>query len=427
MATSQAQDLAAEINPLRDAGILQHTFTFLPGHWLFLGAVCSEWKAVYARMRGMRVPSSSLYSKGKLVTCGPETTCYSAAVASPATAGLASSSGLRIRGNRELKFIAGLHADMNTLTALRGLGMAPSSMLIMAVAQSGRLSVLQQLLSEQQCPQLPGLSQYAARSGSISMLNWLRTQSWCVFDYSTCAGAVFGRQLAALQHLRTEGCSWDEEQMHRVAASSGSIEIVEWLRQQGGIRFDAAAAMASAAGAGQTAMCEHLRSIGCDWNSKACSTAAVHGHLETLRWLREHGCPWDVSEWFIDIARYGRMKILDFIVEQGEVLDAELMTAALNCAGASGELQTAQWFRHHGAQWPAVLGAGGAERHCALHWGADAVAWARAEGCTSPTRSDIQVSLRDVSAPLQALVLVLCLLTNLWQDFLCSLCLQHQN
>jgi hypothetical protein len=51
MAFKRKQKLVlAEIDPLRDAGILQHIFEFLPGCWLFLGAVCREWEAVYASM-----------------------------------------------------------------------------------------------------------------------------------------------------------------------------------------------------------------------------------------------------------------------------------------------------------------------------------------------------------------------------------------
>jgi hypothetical protein len=58
-------------------------------------------------------------------------------------------------------------------------------------------------------------------------------------------------------------------------------------------------------------MCEHLRSIGCDWNEQACLSAAANGKLDTLRWLREHGCPWNVNEVCIDAAYNGYVDILD--------------------------------------------------------------------------------------------------------------------
>jgi hypothetical protein len=55
----QKQALVAG-NPLRDAGILRNVFSFLPGHWLFLGAVCREWAAVYAALKAQEVRKVTL-------------------------------------------------------------------------------------------------------------------------------------------------------------------------------------------------------------------------------------------------------------------------------------------------------------------------------------------------------------------------------
>jgi hypothetical protein len=71
---SQGRPSAAENNPLRDAGILEQVFTFLPGHWLFLGAVGRAWEAVYTGMEDQQVCSVSLYDNNKLVTCCCKTT-----------------------------------------------------------------------------------------------------------------------------------------------------------------------------------------------------------------------------------------------------------------------------------------------------------------------------------------------------------------
>jgi hypothetical protein len=35
------------------------------------------------------------------------------------------------------------------------------------------------------------------------------------------------------------------------------------------------------------------RENGCPWDEETCADAAEGGHLETLKWAREHGCPWD--------------------------------------------------------------------------------------------------------------------------------------
>jgi hypothetical protein len=74
--------------------------------------------------------------------------------------------------------------------------------------------------------------------------------------------------------------------------------------------------------------------------------------------------------------------ILDYILEKNEVLDAELLTEALNWAGVDNKLQAAQWLRQRGAQWPAVLSTGAVQ--WTQQWSGETLAWARAEGCTSP-------------------------------------------
>jgi hypothetical protein len=377
----QKQDAVEAANPLRNAGILKQVFSFLPGHWLFLGAVCKEWNALYSSIGGQQVYSIRLYESSKHMTCESRSTSYSSAVASPETVRLACEHGLAVHD--PLQKAAGLYADIDTLTHLRERGMPLNRSVVYGAAISGRLSILQHLLTEEQCAVPNALSYYAARSGNMSMLNWLRAEGKCALDENTCAGAAEGGHLALLKYLRSEGCEWDNEEIAQWAASSGSIEMVEWLRQQQGIVIDAEV-LSWAAGTGKTAMCKHLRSTGCDWSVNACKQASMFGSIDTLRWLRESGCPWDATAICKHAAFNGCTDILDFIIEQDEVLDAELLTEALNFAGAYRSLRSAQWLRQHGAQWPAVL-AYDAEPNGLLAWNGVTLDWARAEGCISPT------------------------------------------
>jgi hypothetical protein len=70
------------------------------------------------------------------------------------------------------------------------------------------------------------------------------------------------------------------------------------------------------------------------------------------------------------------------------VLDAKLLTNTLNCAGAYSHLNIAQWLRQYGAEWPAVLSYSSAlfeDDQADIHqWSGGTLAWARANGCTSP-------------------------------------------
>jgi hypothetical protein len=382
MPKKQKQELPLESGPLRDAGILEHVFSFLPGIWLFLGAVCREWQAVYSNMNGQQVRSLNLYVHIKKFLCNNKITLHSAVVASPATIRLAIDSGLTLYKNKSLQLVAGRLAGVEVLTSLRELGMEFSNIVAESAALSGRLNILQYLVIEQQCPVSVMLSVYAARSGSISMLDWLKAGGRSGFNYRTYQGAAEGGHLAALQHVHSLGCGWGDESILLYAAAGGSIDVVEWLQQQHGIGIIHAEALQWAATSGHTSMCKYLRSVGCDWDAAACRWAGEGGHLDTVRWLREAGCPWVLKDVCKGAARCGNTNVLDYVVEQGEVLDAEVLSEALNYAGMYNKLQSALWLRQRGADWPAELGE--SDGPCVLQWSDNMLLWARAEGCRAP-------------------------------------------
>jgi tripartite-type tricarboxylate transporter receptor subunit TctC len=109
-----------------------------------------------------------------------------------------------------------------------------------------------------------------------------------------------------------------------------------------------------------------------------CEEAAFNGHVSTLRWLQEHGCPWDAIDICASAAQGGSVDVLVYLQQQGIESTAEALTQMLKVAGANNHLAAAQWLRQQGASWPAKL--------CSFRqWSGDTLAWARAEGCTSPT------------------------------------------
>jgi G3E family GTPase len=115
---SSKQDIAAAIaDSLRDACILKQVFTFLPGHYLFLGAVCREWEIVYASMAEQQLRSCDLVYINKIVTCETKETLFSAAVASPATA-------------RQWRLIVGSTSTLRTKIKMNVFGLWLGCMLI---------------------------------------------------------------------------------------------------------------------------------------------------------------------------------------------------------------------------------------------------------------------------------------------------------
>jgi hypothetical protein len=349
----------ASANPLRDADILEHVFTLLPGNWLFLGAVCSEWRDAYALIADQQALSVCSDGSTKLVTYDNKATLYSAAVASPARIRLARDAGLTTSENDQLQVIAGLHADMETLAALRDMGMPLSYTVIKAVALAGRLSIMQQIFSEQLCARPDAPFRYGDQRRPRIIANYLSSPEYQWSDDNTCAAGATAAaaaaetdaegQLQAPSPIETYK-EWREKPITCTAASNGGVKCENWVQRSAlGLQHETDV-MAIAASAGHTAVCEYLRSLGCAWNDAACDRAAERGQFDTLRWLREHGCPWYVSTVCINAACYGSTDILDYVVQQGEVLDADVLAGTLMFADICNQQQVVKWLRGHGAQ-----------------------------------------------------------------------------
>jgi hypothetical protein len=164
------------------------------------------------------------------------------------------------------------------------------------------------------------------------------------------------------------------------AAGRNQLTVVQFLREQGCPLSESL--FRSAAGRGHIAMCIYLHAEQCPWDDITSNCAASRGGLDTLRWLRERGCPWSAYVVSMCVASSGSIDVMVYLQQQGIVFTARILRDMLCIAGAHKRLAAAKWLRQKGAEWPAV------QRWPDLivrSWSDDVLAWARAEGCTSPT------------------------------------------
>jgi hypothetical protein len=383
---------------LSDAAILERVFSFLPGNWLYLGRVCCAWMRTCKRMPVCEVHLMDPYLYPEGVTCDWRTTLMCAVFQSPSRLRLAVDCGLALNHNRDyLQYMAGWYADVPTLSLAEELGLTLSDSTVEGAAQSGHVSAMTFLVEERHCVASDDAVGCAAKSGHVDMLVYLRGRGY-QSTADTCYDATSAGQLPALQYMlgdltctcmtipsaRCELCYWQKNSRLWATARSGNIEMVDWIRQEYHVAIDQDA-LTEAACSGQTAMCEFLvaysqRNI---WSTAACHRAAHHGQLGTLRWLHKHGCPWDTDVILIEAAvswSTNSTAVMQCLQQQGVVTTTAQLTDMLNAAGAHNRLHAAKRLRKLGAQWPAVL------RHYRRgKWRDDTLAWARAEGCTSPT------------------------------------------
>jgi hypothetical protein len=483
MHTTSTRLMADAASPLEDAGILLHVLSILgPGQNLLISAVSKAWRASYQRVAAVEIAALAIgYGNSvALHTIESDTTLYSAVFASAASIRLAHDCGLTFK-SKELQCIAGRVADVPTLRAACELGLALTDEVLFGAAESGSVSKLQWFHSDQGCQLPPDICNYAAKSGSIHVLSWLRERG-SAFTASACANAAGGAYLHLLLYLRDEGCEWSEyactlaaknghlstvvwlheqgcpwnlDEICGDAAESGSIELLTYLKQQGCEFNDYT--ITAAAQNGRLAVCRFLVAEQCPWIARACAGAAAAGHLETVRFLLESGCPWEPDTICERAAESSSIEVLQYLKQQGGVFtkramrmaaymgnlhviqylhseqcpwdtsactnacgvdilhwlreqgcpgnpeavrcaaaeaddldmvlymaevqpaaSAAQLTQMLNAAGANDSLETAEWLRQQGAKWPAVL------RYSERSWRGAALQWARAEGCTSP-------------------------------------------
>jgi hypothetical protein len=362
--------------PLQDAGILLHMMNILgPGQHLFISAVSNAWGDSYKRVSSVQMAGFTEYYNDKAVmqTITSPTTLYSAVFASGASVRLVHECGLAF-DYQQLQRTAGTVADVSTMRAACGLGLQLTDDVLIGAAVAASVPKLQWLHKDQLCPLPPSICNYAARSGSVDVLTWLKEHG-CAFTADTCNGAAAGEHIHVLKFLRDEecewneltcataarhghlptlqwlhqqGCPWERDEIFGDAAEVGDIEMLVYLKQQG-CAFNKVT-MTDAAWKGQLAVCQFLLAEQCPCDAEACAEAAAGGYLETVRLLHESGCPWEADSICERTAQSGNVELLRYLNEQGCVFTAAVMsTAAL-----WGHTQACKYLHDEQCAWDAT-------------------------------------------------------------------------
>jgi hypothetical protein len=98
-------------------------------------------------------------------------------------------------------------------------------------------------------------------------------------------------------------------------AQTNKLELLKWAREEKKCEWGDGT-IQWAAGQGNLEMVKYCVVNGCPMDTDACSSAAVHGQLECLKYLHEEGkAPWDshTAAW---AAIYGHLHILKYLVER---------------------------------------------------------------------------------------------------------------
>jgi hypothetical protein len=286
---------------------------------------------------------------------------------------------------------------LETLVWARAEGCPWNEASALAASRRGHLDVLRWLF-DNGCPWSPlAAFNWCPQVHDSGVLRLLVERGEIALRADLMCGPAEAGDLDTLEWLRLQGCPHDEW-AHAGAAAQGHTEVLRWFREHGGLQTPASMSYVAtrAARGGHIGTLEYLHSLGCERHELACSYAAEHGGLKTLRWLRERGWPWavplvadasvevwswalrDGATWAPEVAdraaHEGRLPLLRWALGEGLAVCAASVTA---CAAAGGQVEVLRWARRE-------LGAELEPSHAlaAAEWGHfDALRWLVAEAC----------------------------------------------
>jgi hypothetical protein len=322
--------LAQSRGPLDSEAVVQQVLSYVgPGLWLIC-ALINKNHELYAEVQSIEQVVQVYKDLGgwrpERRTITARMTTYSAIFASASRVEMARMSGLKLRSRGGyLQGAAATNGDAETLIAAHKLGLPWTDCLINLIAEQGDLRRVQ-VLYENKCRLPVEVSLFAARSGSVDMLKWLKHKG-CAFTIDTAREAALGGHQEAIMYLHAD--YWHES-----------------------------------------------------WDAVACEAPLKNCHAALLCWLLEQNRTWHVSRYKLEAwmraAELNKVAALECYAVQWAMPFAARVQQLLNIAGSNGSLAAAQWLRQRGAEWPAVL------QYDGKTWSGDTLAWARAEGCDSP-------------------------------------------
>ena len=119
----------------------------------------------------------------------------------------------------------------------------------------------------------------------------------------------------AWEHKSFWSRSWDESSFSHKVAETNKLELLKWAREEKKCKWNERTINA-AAEQGNLEMVKYCVANECHIESEACAFAALKGHLEVLKYLREEAeAPWDwyTATW---AAQNGHLHILEYLVER---------------------------------------------------------------------------------------------------------------
>ena len=184
---------------------------------------------------------------------------------------------------------------------------------------------------------------YVSRGGSVELAKLVNSDASFWRDSGKVNGALHTNQFSFVKWILQGATPRAEDKYVWHAAQSGSIELVEWLVENGWPIVEGAPGMA--VGSGNIALVEWMEARGALPGRMCWSSALLSGGLAMVDWLYSRGYVYPENAWFYragDVAPC----ITKRLIEKGVQFDPFVLTSSA-CGGSNGP-ELFEWLIEQG-------------------------------------------------------------------------------
>ncbi|GFH55041.1 hypothetical protein CTEN210_11517 [Chaetoceros tenuissimus] len=220
------------------------------------------------------------------------------------------------------------------------------------------------------------------KASALKTLKWLHQYDYPL-EASACATAAKSDNLEALKWARDNGCPWDGETL-AFSSLNGNFEMIDYCIQND-CPIDTSAcyyAMKNDSDAKALETLKYLRQHSCPWDEHTCGDAALNGNVNTLLWAKRNGCPFTVES-FYKVVMCGHPSVIEEVLrdEEYDFSDAsfreETFIAAFETDNVSLVIEKLKLLNKYGCQWSAST-----SRDAAMYGKLRVLQWLRYKGCS---------------------------------------------
>lgn len=185
------------------------------------------------------------------------------------------------------------------------------------------------------------VSNMIAAQGNLSLLVRVENNNNKLWNEKTCAVAAENGHLHVLKWLRENGCPWDRD-VTTFAASGGHTDVIYWARING-CKWSEDACTAASGGILYAKTNRYRISA---YSNKVYKKTYDGGHLSTLIWLIENGCPVDYGRVLTAAIHNNQIHIIEWI-RANELLNIKCFPFLLDEAAQGGHIDTFAYLLKH--------------------------------------------------------------------------------